>query len=76
MREKEEIIRNMAYAIHADMRYGIKPASHDASVEWLNLALAWARRHNRKALEKEIMEYLCTRTEYELEPTEMLAQAI
>ena len=68
MQEKEQIINDMAFAIHADMKFAIKPASHAGSVAWLKLALAWAIRHKRKELEKNIREYLIDEIETGLKP--------
>lgn len=73
MQIKELIIKDMAFAIHADMKFGINPASNAASIAWLKLALAWAIRHNRKALEKNIREYLDDEIETEIKPVVSLA---
>lgn len=73
MQEKELIIKDMAFVIHADMKFGIKPTSNAASVRWLNLALAWAIRHKRKELEKIIQEYLDDENETETKPVFALA---
>lgn len=73
MHEKEEVIRDMAFIIHADMKFGIKPTSYSASVRWLKLALSWAIRHKRKELEKIIMEYLDDEIETEIKPVVAMA---
>ena len=73
MQNKELIIKDMAFAIHADMKFGINPASTAASIAWLKLALAWAVRHKRKELEKIILEYLDDEIETETKPAFALA---
>ena len=73
MQEKELIIKGMAFVIHADMKFGINPASNNASIAWLKLALAWAVRHKRKDLEKIILEYLDDEIETDVKPTVALA---
>ena len=73
MQEKELIIKDMVFVIHADMKFGINPASNHASIAWLKLALAWAIRHKRKELEKAILEYLDDEVEIEVKPTVALA---
>lgn len=73
MKTDELLIKDMAFAIHADMKSGMKPTSNSASVRWLNLALAWAIRHKRKELEKIIQEYLDDENETETKPVFALA---
>lgn len=73
MNEKEYLISEKAFIIHADMKFCIKPTSNAASVRWLNLALAWAIRHKRKELEKIILEYLDDEIETETKPAFALA---
>lgn len=66
----------MAFAIRADMKFGVKPASNSASVRWLKLALAWAIRHKRKELKKIILEYLDDEIESENKPVIVLSMNI
>ncbi len=73
MNEKEYLISEKAFIIHADMKFGIKPTSNGASVRWFKLALAWTVRHKRKELEKIIQEYLDDESEAETKPTFALA---